>query len=246
VTHEEQMKAVFNAADQFEPSPDLFERITRSIAEDAAHRKRIRRIAILGLGAGAFVVVYLLLVVDRVDDGLQMSFWSVEVLMTGVMAASVLTLGPAIRRFGNAFEGDIFGSRPSTGRSFLALMDVAFYLTFGAYTFMTLQYAPPMDVLGVEHVAGWVAWEFQRLAGLFLLMGVLHAVTMVVLPAVGLVFSANVRRTRRDRLGKDAPPPDRTNEQIDLWITIVVWVLVGLGLLILALMVLSAFIGLGG
>jgi hypothetical protein len=166
--------------------------------------------------------------------------------MTGVMAALVLTLGPAIRRFGNAFEGDIFGSSPSTGRSFLALMDVAFYLTFGAYTFMTLQYAPPMDVLGAEHLAEWVAWEFQRLAGLLLLMGVLHAVTMIVLPAVGLVFSANVRRARRDRLGKNTPPPDRTNEQIDLWITIVVWVLVGLGLLILALMVLSAFIGLGG
>jgi hypothetical protein len=175
-----------------------------------------------------------------------MPFWSLEVLMTAVMVALLLTVGPAIRRFGTAFESEIFRSNPQTARSFLVLIDVAFYLIFGAYTFMTLQYAPPIDVLGAQHLADWVAWEFQRLAGLLLLMGLLHAATMVSLPIVGLVFSANMRRARRDLLGQAAPPSDSANDQLDLWITIIVWILVGFGLLLLAFMVVPAIIGLAG
>ena len=246
MTTEDKLTAVFSAADEFQPSPDLFEKITRSIEEDAAHRRRVRRIAMLGLAALGFVAVYLLLAVEPVDGGFEMPFWSLEVLMTGAMAAIVLTLGPAIRRFGTAFESDIFRSNPETGSSFLALMDVAFYLIFGAYTFMTLQYSPPIDGPGAERLVEWVGWEFQRLAGLLLLMGLLHAATMVALPVVGLVFSANMRRARRDRLGEAALPADPTNDQHDLWISIVVWVLVGFGLLLLAFMVFPAIIGLGG
>ncbi len=175
-----------------------------------------------------------------------MPFWSLEALMTGAMAALVLTVGPAIRRFGTAFENDIFRSNPATGSSFLALMDVAFYLIFGAYTFMTLRYSPPVDALGTQHLVEWVGWQFHRLAGLLLLMGLLHAATMVALPVVGLVFSANMRRARRDRLGDAAPPADHANDHRDLWITIAVWIFVGFGLLALASIVLLAIIGLGG
>jgi hypothetical protein len=246
MTAEEQLTAVFSAADQYQPSPDLFEKITRSIEEDAAHRKRVRRIVILGLVALGFVAVYLFLAVERVDGGFEMPFWSIEVLVTGAMAASVLLLGPAIRRFGTAFESDIFRSSPETGSSFLALMDVAFYLIFGAYTFMTIQYAPPINDPAAQRLVEWVGWEFQRFAGLLLLMGLLHAVTMVALPVVGLVFSANMRRARRDRLGEAAPPADPTNDLLDVWITVLVWILVGLGLVLLGLIVLPAIVGLGG
>lgn len=246
MTAEEQLTAVFSAADQYQPSPDLFEKITRSIEEDAAHRKRVRRIVILGLVALGFVAVYLFLAVERVDGGFEMPFWSIEVLVTGAMAASVLLLGPAIRRFGTAFESDIFRSSPETGSSFLALMDVAFYLIFGAYTFMTIQYSPPINDPAAQRLVEWVGWEFQRFAGLLLLMGLLHAVTMVALPVVGLVFSANMRRARRDRLGEAAPPADPTNDLLDVWITVLVWILVGLGLVLLGLIVLPAIVGLGG
>ncbi len=246
MTTEEQLTAVFSAADHYQPSLDLFEKISRSIEEDTAHRRRVRRNAILGLAALGFVAVYLLLAVERVDGGFEMPFWSLEVLMTGAMGALVLILGPAIRRFGTAFERNIFRSSPGTGQSFLALMDVAFYLIFGAYTFMTLQYSPPIDDPGAQRLVEWVGWEIQRLAGLLLLMGLLHAVTMVALPVVGLVFSANLRRARRDRLGEAAPPADPVNELLDVWITVLVWILVGLGLVLLAFLVLPAIIGLGG
>lgn len=246
MTAEEQLTAVFSAADQFEPSPDLFEKITRSIEEDAAHRRRVRHRAIVGLAALGFVAAYLFLAVEPIDGGFEMPFWSLEALMTGAMVALVLTVGPAIRRFGTAFESDIFRSNPATGGSFLALMDFAFYLIFGAYIFMTLQYSPPVDVLGTQRLVEWVGWEFRRLAGLLLLMGLLHAATMVALPVVGLVFSANMRRARRNRLGGAAPPVDHANDRLDLWITIAVWVFVGFGLLVLALLVIPAIIGLGG
>ncbi len=245
MTLEERLTAAFRTADQYQPSPDLFEKVIKSIDEDAAHRRRIRRLAYSVAAALAFVVGYLFLAIDRVDGVLEMPFWSLEVLVTGVMIALVLVLGPVIRRFGTAFENDVFRSNVDTSRSFLTLMDIAYYLIFGAYTVMSLRYAPPANVHGSDLVE-WLGWESQRVAGLFLLMGVLHAVTLVALPVIGLVFSANMRRARRAELGEAAIAANPHNDQIDRWITIVVWILVGLGLLQLALIVLPLVAGLGG
>jgi len=247
MTVEERLAAAFRAADQYQPSPDLFAKVTRSIEEDAAHRRRVRRIAISAVVALAFIAAYLFVVIDRVDGAFEMPFWTLEVLVTGVMVALVLVLGPAIRRFGTAFESDVFGSNPATGHSFLTLIDVAYYLIFGAYSFMTLRYAPPANVHGAENLSQWLGWESQRVAGLLMLMGLLHAATLVVLPVVGLVFSANMRRARRARLGEAAPPANPRNDQLDRWITIVVWTVVGLGLLLLfAAIVLPLIAGLAG
>lgn len=225
----------------------MFAKVTRSIEEDASHRRRVRRLAAALAGVFGFIAVYLTVAIDRVDGSLQMPFWTLELLVTGIMVGLVLVMGPTIRRFGAAFEGDIFRSSPKTGLSFLTLMDVAFYLIFGAYTFMTLQYAPQANVHGAEQLTRWLGGETQRVAGLLLLMGSLHAMTLVVLPAVGLVFSANMRRARRARLGETAPPANPHNHQLDRWITVVVWMLVGLGLfLLVALIVLPAIAGLAG
>ena len=247
MTVEERLTAAFRVADQYQPSPDLFAKVTKSIEEDAAHRRRVRRIVISVVAALGFISVYLVLAIDRVNGALEMPFWRLELLVSGVMVALVLVLGPAIRRFGTAFESDVFHASPATGRSFLTLMDVAYYLIFGAYTLMTLQYAPPTDVSGARYLVEWVGWEVLRVAGLVMLMGLLHAVTIIVLPVVGLVFSANMRRARRAFLGEAAPPANPRNDQLDRWITIVVWILVGLGLLgLLGLVVLPLIAGLAG
>ena len=171
MTVEERLTAAFRAADQYQPSPDLFAKVTRSIEEDAAHRRRVRRVAISVVAALGFIAAYLFLAIDRVDGALEMPFWTLEVLVTAVMVGLVLVLGPAIRRFGTAFESDVFSSNPATGRSFLTLLDVAYYLIFGAYTFMTLQYSPPANVPAVEDLVGWLGWQAQRVAGLLMLMG---------------------------------------------------------------------------
>ena len=68
-----------------------------------------------------------------------------------------------------------------------------------------------------------------------MLMGLLHVVTLVALPVVGLVFSANTRRARRAQLGEAAPRANPHNEQLDRWITIAVWVVIGMALLLAAL-----------
>lgn len=247
MTVEERLTAAFRAADQYQPSPDLFAKVTRSIEEDASHRRRVRRLVGTLIAALGLVAIYLFVAIDRVDGALRMPFWTLEVLVTGIMIGLVLVLGPTIRRFGTAFESDIFRTSPDTGRSFLTLMDVAYYLIFGAYTFMTLRYSPPANVAGAEDLARWLGWESQRVAGLLMLMGLLHAVTLLVLPVVGLVFSANMRRARRARLGETVPQANPRNDQLDRWITIVVWILVGLGLLLLvAFIVLPVVAGLAG
>jgi hypothetical protein len=247
MTVEERLTAAFRAADQYQPSPDLFAKVTRSIEEDASHRRRVRRLVIDLIGILGLIAVYLFVAIDRVDGAFQMPFWTLELLVTGIMVGLVLVLGPTIRRFGIAFESDIFRSNPATGLRFLSLMDVAYYLIFGAYTFITLQYAPPADAPGAEDLVGWLGFETFRVGGLLMLMGLLHAVTLLVLPVVGLVFSANMRRARREHLGEAAPPANPHNHQLDRWITIVVWMLVGMGLfLLVALIVLPAIAGLAG
>ena len=247
MTVEERLTAAFRVADQYQPSPDLFAKVTKSIEEDAAHRRRVLRIAISVVAALGLIAGYLFLAIDRVDGALEMPFWTLEVLVTGVMVGLVLVLGPVIRRFGTAFESDVFRSNPATGRSFLTLMDVAYYLIFGSYTFMTLQYSPPADPFRVGYLVEWLGWQAERVAGLLMLMGLLHAVTIVVLPVVGLVFSANMRRARRARLGEAAPTANPRNDRLDRWITIVVWILVGLGLLgLLGLVVLPLLVALAG
>jgi hypothetical protein len=247
MTVEERLTAAFRAADQYQPSSDLFAKVTRSIEEDASHRRRVRRLVIDLIGILGLIAVYLFVTIDRVDGAFQMPFWTLELLVTGIMVGLVLVLGPTIRRFGTAFESDIFRSNPATGLRFLSLMDVAYYLIFGAYTFITLQYAPPADAPGAEDLVGWLGFETFRVGGLLMLMGLLHAVTLLVLPVVGLVFSANMRRARREHLGEAAPPANPHNHQLDRWITIVVWMLVGMGLfLLVALIVLPAIAGLAG
>jgi hypothetical protein len=56
-----------------------------------------------------------------------------------------------------------------------------------------------------------------------------------------------MRRARRDHLGEAAPPVNPHNHQLDRSITIVVWMLVGMGLfLLVGLIVLPAIAGLAG
>lgn len=245
MTVEERLTAAFRAADQYQPSPDLFAKVARSIEEDAAHRRRVRRVVTWIAAALGVIAGYLYVVVDRVDGAFRMPFWSLETLVTGVMVAVVWMVGPAIRRFGTAFEGDVFGANFSTGRSFLTLMDFAYYLIFGAYTFMTLQYSPPANVYRSDELVTWLRFGTQRVAGLLMLMGLLHAVTLMVLPVVGLVFSANTRRARRRDLGEGVLPANPGNEKVDRWISIAVWTLVGFGLLlILGMVVIPVLVGL--
>ena len=62
-----------------------------------------------------------------------MSWWVIELVTNVILIAIVVVLGPVIKRFGRAYAGDIFRANPRTGKSYLVLMDVAYYLIFSAY-----------------------------------------------------------------------------------------------------------------
>lgn len=111
-----------------------------------------------------------------------MSWWVVELVTNGLLLAVVFVLGPLIKRFGRAYAGDIFRANPRTGKSYLVLMDVAYYLIFVSFVLFTVTFKPPADWL---QIASQLEDEVIRLGGMLLLMGVLHGLNVLTLPLVG-------------------------------------------------------------
>jgi hypothetical protein len=241
MTFEQLVGEALHAADDYEPSPDLFAKVRRSIDEDKAHRQRLRGV-IAWLGGGvAALLVYLVLTVDVVDGSVSMSFRSLEILVTPVMVTLVVVLGPAIRRFGETYERDVFSAGPETGARVLQLLDIAYYLVFGAYTLMTLFFDPGLEVGGT--LADWVRVELVRLGGLLLMMGLLHVALVLALPIAGLVFSANQRQMR---LAAGAVSTDPGVDRIDKVITFGAWIIAGLVVLQLLFVVFNVvLLGMG-
>ena len=227
------------AADDYDPSPDLFAKVQRSIGEDVAHRRRVRNVLLAVGGAVGIIAIYVFLTVDvapgtearAFTDRVTMPFVALEILVTVVMVGLVVVLGPMIRRFGETYERDVFRSNAGTGESVLRLLDIAYYLIFGAYVVMTLVYDPALEFGGT--LPDWVRGELGRVAGLLLLMGVLHVMLLVALPVAGLVHSANERRRR---ISNGAVPHDALADRIDRYITVAAWVvgLVVVGDLVIA------------
>ena len=113
-----------------------------SIADD----RRLRRqhaalVGVLACVVGAVVAV-LAAVIDRREGEVLMDWWILEVLTTALLVAIAFWLGPLIKRFGRSYAADVFRANPRTGKSFVMLTDVAYYLIFFAYILFTVTYAP--------------------------------------------------------------------------------------------------------
>ena len=111
----------------------------------------------------------------------------------------------------------------------------AYYLVFSAFVLMSTNFSAQADWGGT--LAGQLGGdgELFRIAGLLLVMGILHTVTIAVLPVMGLIFASNWRRAARTQLGKEAPEPDPQAEKADRVATLIVW-LVPAGLAAMALL----------
>ena len=72
----------------------------------------------------------------------DMDWWILELITVGVMIAVVGVLGPLIKRFGKAYAADVFRANPRTGKSYLVLMDFAYYMIFGAYVLFVIKWEP--------------------------------------------------------------------------------------------------------
>jgi hypothetical protein len=121
-----------------------------------------------------------------------MDWWILELLTVIVLIAVVVILGPLIKRFGRSYAADVFRANPRTGKSYLVLMDFAYYLIFGAYILFAIQWEPDKD-WDQQVNAAQLQGSVMRVGGLLLLMGLLHGLNVLSLPIIGRIFTLNRR-----------------------------------------------------
>ncbi len=121
-----------------------------------------------------------------------MDWWILEIITVVALIAVVVVLGPLIKRFGRGYAADVFRANPRTGKSYLVLMDIAYYLIFGAYVLFVIKWEP--DTGWEDQVnAGQIQSSVVRLGGMLLLMGFLHGLNVLSLPVIGRLFTLNKR-----------------------------------------------------
>ena len=180
-----------------EPSPDLFERVVEGIAADQVRRRSILRWSLVAVLFVVLAVTAVLTLTPRVNGALAMPWWILEVATNLVLVAIALWLGPFIKRFGRAYAADVFHDNPLTGKSYIVLTDIVYYLIFAAYILFSILVAPHDDwssVLPIANVtAGQVTYELTRIGGILLIIGILHGLNIVLMPVLGRLFSLNRR-----------------------------------------------------
>ena len=129
-----------------------------------------------------------------------MDWWILELIVTGVLVAILVILGPLIKRFGKAYAADIFRANPRTGKSYLVLMDIAYYLIFSAFILFSISFE--RDTGWTQEVsADQLESSTLRIGGMLLLMGILHGLNVISLPIIGCLLGLG--RT----LDEDTPKP---------------------------------------
>jgi len=172
-------------------NPDLFGRVTRSLEEDLARRRW--RWSIAGVVAGFIVAnAALALALSDFDNRrIIMDWWVIELITNIVLVALAVGLGPFIKRFGRSYAADVFRANPRTGKSYLVLTDVAYYLIFTSFVLFTVTFVEPTD--WITSTGAQLKHEVARVGGILLIMGVLHALNVVALPIIGQLLSSGRR-----------------------------------------------------
>jgi hypothetical protein len=178
------------------PAPDLFARVTESIEADRARRRRLRWVLAGWAAAVAALTTLVLTLTPRDSEGMHMPWWILEIGTTLLLVGLALWLGPFIKRFGRAYAADVFHDNPMTGKSYIVLTDVVYYLIFGAYILFTVTTESPS--FDNQVTADQVKNVLARIGGILLIIGVLHGINIVMMPVLGRLFSLN-RRLPGDR-----------------------------------------------
>ena len=131
-----------------------------------------------------------------------MPWWVIELITDFVLIALAVGLGPFIKRFGRSYAADVFRANPRTGKSYLVLTDVAYYLIFTSFLLFTVTFVEPSDW---HDVGAQLKHETARVGGILLIMGILHAANVVALPLIGRMLTAN----RQLEEGHSSGPPRR-------------------------------------
>jgi hypothetical protein len=170
-----------------EENPDLFARVTRTL-DDARARRRFR-LKLVGWMA-LFVVANTALALalsDFDNRRFNMPWWVIELITNIVLVALAIGLGPFIKRFGRSYAADVFRANPRTGKSYLVLTDVAYYLIFTSFVLFTVTFVEATDWR--RSTGAQLKHEVARVGGILLIMGILHAANVVALPIIGRLLS---------------------------------------------------------
>ncbi len=177
-------------------SPDLFTRVVDSIGHDRRRRRHLRLVALAWAAALAAVTTIVLVLTPRTVTGdLAMPWWIVEIGTTAVLVVIALWLGPFIKRFGRAYAADVFHDNPRTGKSYIVLTDIVYYLIFSAYILFTIRFEPSEDwrAFAGHATPGQLTFEAQKVGGILLVIGILHGLNIILMPVLGRLFSLNRR-----------------------------------------------------
>ncbi len=194
------IEAFADARTSIEENPDLFARVERSL-DDARARRKFR------LVLGGWLVVFVLantalaLALSDFDNRrFNMPWWVIELITNIVLVALAIGLGPFIKRFGRSYAADVFRANPRTGKSYLVLTDVAYYLIFTSFVMFTVTFVEPSD--WKDSTGAQLKHELSRIGGILLLMGVLHALNVVALPIIASLLPGNRSLTDEESGGR--------------------------------------------
>jgi len=197
--------ALVGGVEAVHESPDLFARVVLSIESDRRRRRlRLRAAAAAGCLLGALVAVLFATVDVREGDPI-MDWWILELLTTAFLVGLALWLGPFIKRFGKGYAADVFRANPRTGKSFIVLTDFAYYLLFASYILFTMTFELPSDWDTVVNGAQLKS-EVSRVAGIVLIIGLLHGFNLMALPVIGRLLTLN--RALDERVGPQGQFPN--------------------------------------
>ncbi|MDX1448040.1 MAG: hypothetical protein R3246_03165 [Acidimicrobiia bacterium] len=185
-------EALHAGASRVQPAPDLFARVADSIEADERRRRQALRTGLFGLLFLAALAALGLALSTYSNGRLVMPWWALELITTVVLVAMALWLGPFIKRFGRAYAADVFRANPLTGKSYIVLTDIVYYLIFLAYIMFTSRFQPASG-WGDTVSAGQVETAVFRVAGILLIIGILHGLNIVLMPVLGRLFSLNRR-----------------------------------------------------
>jgi hypothetical protein len=197
------------------PSADLFGRVVDSIDADRQRRRRLRAVVAVWVAALALVTALVTTLTPRNTQGvLTMPWWVLELATTALLIGLALWLGPFIKRFGRAYAADVFHDNPLTGKSYIILTDVVYYLIFAAYILFTVRLEPPSSAQISGLVTAELAQqELMRIGGILLIIGVLHGLNIVLMPVLGRLFSLN-RRLPPGSVPRRLQPDDAAERSI--------------------------------
>src|SRR3954454_15326079 len=199
-------QALTEGAAALDESDDLFARVRLSIEDDRRRRQqRRRRITVVACLSGS-VAAIVAATAERREGVLVMDWWILELLWFVFMVSLAIWLGPFIRRFGKSYAADVFRTNPRTGKSFIVLMDVAYYLIFFAFILFTVQFEPAK---GWAHTvnADQMRATAVRVGGILLIVGILHGVNVLMLPVIGRLLTLNRRLDEAIPAGPAPVPP---------------------------------------